>query len=333
MNANADVDVDGWESGHRAAYGCGAWERACRQGALLAGWYEEQDRGLGAPTPRRFHAHSGPRAKWPWGSGPHTVGLLLWRAAHDAGILVDEILLADTLRYCDPAAVPLAAGPLPDAARMGGIGVGSAESVAGIRHVLQAHVAPEHLQPRPAGARLTVGYRVREVLATPDWERGDWPAALVPARQAMGRADDLRERGTWEPTARERSTGARIGLDREPADARPVPGGRASGWRARAARLVHLADALSTDADTLPRDSQGTPGPLAQVLVATARACERLRTSAEEVGRLWAAEPHEPADPASWELAHVPDALRVQTEETDDLVRAVAVFLWVLACS
>ncbi|WP_393074129.1 hypothetical protein [Streptomyces sp. LN704] len=333
VNVNANMDVDGWESGHRAAYGCGAWERACRQGGLLAAWYEEQERGLHAPAPRRTHARSGRRAKWPWGSGPHTVGLLLWRAAHDAGILVDEVLLADTLRYCDPEAVPLAAGPLPDAARMGGIGVGSAESVAGVSHVLRAHVATELPQPRPAGVRLTLGYRVRELLATPDWERGDWPATLVLARQAMGRADDLRERGTWQPTARERSTWARIGRDLEPAGERAAPGGRGSGWPARAARLVDLADALSTDADTLPRDSQGSPGPLAQVLVATARACDALRASAEEIGRLWAAEPHEPADPASWELAHVPGALRVQTEETDDLVRAVAVFLWVLTYS
>ncbi|MFD1275254.1 hypothetical protein ACFQ51_37970 [Streptomyces kaempferi] len=162
------------------------------------------------------------------------MGLLLWRAAHDAGILVDEILLADTLRYCHPEAVPLAAGPLPDAARMGGIGVGSAESVAGVRHVLRAHVAAELPRPRPAGVRLTLGYRVREVLATPDWERGDWLATLVLARQAMGRADDLRERGAWQPTARERSTWARTGLDREPAaNAPPRETGCRAGRRGR----------------------------------------------------------------------------------------------------
>ncbi|MFG2478753.1 hypothetical protein [Streptomyces fagopyri] len=337
VNVNADVDVgmdvDGWESGHRAAYGCGAWERACHQGGLLAAWYEEQERGLDAPAPGRFHARSGSRAKWPWGSGPHTVALLLWRAAHDAGILVDEILLADTLRYCDPAAVPLADGPLPDAARKGGIGVGSAGSVAGVRHVLQNHVAAEVPQPRPAEARLTLGYRVREVLATPDWEGGDWPATLVLVRQAMRRADDQRELGTWQPTARERATWARVGPDRRPADEPAAPGDRPPVWPARAARLADLADALSADADTLPPDSQGSPGPLAQVLLAAARACDGLRTSTEEVGRLWAAEPQAPADPASWELAHVPPALRVRTEETDDLLRAVDVFLWGLTYS
>ncbi|MFD8420783.1 hypothetical protein [Streptomyces sp. NPDC059668] len=333
VNVNMDADVDGWESGHRAAYGCGAWERACHQGGVLVAWHEEQERGFGAPASRGFRAPLGPRAKWPWGSGPHTVALLLWRTAHDAGILVDEVLLADTLRHCDPAAVPLAAGPLPDAARKGGVGVGSAEAVAGVGHVLRAHIEAELPGPRAAGVRLTLGYRVREVLATPDWDRGDWSAALVLARQAMGRADDLRERGAWQPTARERSTWARVGPDRKPDDERAAPGGRVSGLLTRAARLVALADALSTDADTLPRDSHGGPGPLAQVLVTTARACDALRTSADELGRLWAAGPREPADPSSWELAHVPDALRIQTEETEDLLRAVDVFLWVLTCS
>ncbi|MFJ8008342.1 hypothetical protein [Streptomyces fagopyri] len=332
MNVGMDVgmDVDGWESGHRAAYGCGAWERACHQGGLLVAWHEEQERGFGIPAPGRFHARSGPRAKWPWGSGPHTVALVLWRTARDAGILVDEVLLADTLPYCDPTAVPLAAGPLPEAARTGGIGVGSAASVAGIRHVLRNHVAAELPQPRPAEARLTLGYRVREVLATPDWERGDWPATLALARQAMGRADDRRERGTWQPTARERSTWTRLGLDRKRVGERAAPEDRAPGWPARAARLADLADVLSTDADTLPRDGQGDPGPLAQVLLAAAHACEGLRTGAREVGRLWAAEPHPPADPDSWELAHVPGALRARTEETDDLLRTVDVFLWSL---
>ena len=326
------MDVDGWEAEHRAAYDRGAWERACDQAGLLVAWYTERDLGLGAPAPRRFHADPGPRPKWPWGSRRHTLGLVLWRTAHDAGFLVDDVLLVDALRHCGPRADTLTAGPLPDAARTAAVGVAGAESVAGIGPVLRAHLGADPRQPRPGGVRLTVGYRVRELRATPDWEGGDWPAALALVREAMRRADDLRDEGRWHPTARERSAGARIGLDRGPAGGPTASGGRTPSWTARASHLVGLAAALAAAADTLPDDGRGRPGPLARVLGATADACAGLRTSAEEVRRLWTDEPDEPADPAGWELSRVPGALRVQTEETEDLVRAVSVFLWILAC-
>ncbi|MGW2964577.1 hypothetical protein ACWDGI_39820 [Streptomyces sp. NPDC001220] len=342
MDADLELDADGWESRHRAAYGRGAWERACRQGGLMVAWHQEQDLHFGALTARRFASDPGARVKWPWGSGQHTLGLLLWRTAYDAGILVDEVPLADVMRYCDPAAAALAAGPMPDAARVGGIGVGGVEAVAGVRPVLLAHLTPDLPRSAPAGVRptATVGYRVRELLATPDWDRGDWPAVIALARQAMQRADALRERGTWQPGARERTLCGRMSLDREPADGSGAPGGRAPSWLARATHLVGLADVLSGGADVLsgaaggiPADGGGPPEPLAQVLDATARACAGLRTSTEEVRFLWEAEPEEPRDPADWELTHVPDALRVQTEETRELIRTLSVFLWVLACA
>ncbi|WP_371476953.1 hypothetical protein [Kitasatospora sp. NBC_00315] len=326
------MDVDGWESGHWGAYGCGAWERACRQAGPLVAWHREQGLGPGAGVPGRLSTDPAPRVKWPWGSGPHTVALVLWRAARDAGILVDEVLLADTLRYCDPGADPLADGPLPEAARNGGIAVGSAEAVARIGHVLRIHAAADLPRPRPAGVRLTLGHRVRELRATSDWTQGDWPAAVALAREAMRQADDLRERGAWLPTAGERSAGRLTGLDRALAGEPGASGGRTPVWPARASRLVGLAAALSAAADSLPRDDHGGPGPLARVLDGTALACAGLRTSAEELTRLWEAEPREPADPAAWEESHVPGPLRTQTEETEDLVRAADVFLWLLAC-
>lgn len=324
--------MNGWESRHWAAYGCGAWERACHQAGLLIAWYEEQGLLLGAPPARRFSARPAPWPKWPWGSRRQNLGLLLWRAAHDAGILVDQVPLADTTRFYDPGARPLADGPVPEGARTGGIGIGSAESMAGVEPVLRAHLAADLPRPRPAEVRPTLGYRVREVRATPDWQGGDWPAALVLAREAMRRADDLRQQGTWQPTAQERSTGTRTGLDRELTTRHTTTADPAPSWLTRASHLLHVTASLSGAADTLPRDSHGNPGPLAEVLTTTARACARLQPSTAEVERLWAAEPHPPANPASWEPHHVPDALRDQTEETEDLVRATAVFLWLLAC-
>ncbi|MFF3413601.1 hypothetical protein ACFYW9_02755 [Streptomyces sp. NPDC002698] len=332
------MDMNGWQSGHRAAYGCGAWERARHQARLLVAWYDEHDHGLGTPRPRRFPADPGPRVKWPWGSARHdTLGLLLWRAAYDPGILVDQVLLADALRYCAQGAEPLDTGPVPEAARTAGIGVGSAASVAGIRHVLQAHVDAGLPRPRPGGVRLTLGYRVRESRATPDWDLGDWPTALTQARRAMGRADDLRERGTWKPTDHERSTGARIGHGLEqPARSPAASGHPAPGWLERASRLTATADTLTAAADTLLGAGRDDASPLVTVLGTTADACARLKTDSEEIGRLWAAEaPREPPDRAArevaWELSHVPGALLEQTEETEHLVRALAVFLWVLA--
>lgn len=339
------MDTNEWEPGHRIAYGCGAWERARHQARLLVAWYDERDGGLGPRMSPRFSTDPGARVKWPWGSTRHdTLGLLLWRAACDPGILVDQVLLADALRYCAQGAEPLDTGPMPEAARTAGIGVGSAASVAGIRHVLQAHVEADLPRPRPAGVRLTLGYRVRESRATPDWDLGDWPTALTQARQAMGRADDLRERGTWKPTDHERSTGARIGHGLEqPARPPAASGHPAPSWLERASRLTAAADTLTATADMLTATADTLLGagrddasPLVTVLGATADACARLKADTEEIGRLWAAEgPREPSDRAAWEVAwelsHVPGALLEQTEETEHLVRALAVFLWVLA--
>ncbi|MFD5814248.1 hypothetical protein [Streptomyces sp. NPDC127038] len=103
-----------------------------------------------------------------------------------------------------------------------------------------------------------------------------------------------------------------------------------------------MSAALSGAAGTLlgsrPEDesrgdaSWDDEGPLVKALGSAADACARLGASTEEIGRLWAAEePYEPSDRASWQLSHVPAPLLVQTEETEDLVRALAVFLWVLA--
>ncbi|MFF2365286.1 hypothetical protein ACFVU0_21700 [Streptomyces sp. NPDC058122] len=343
------MDRNGWEPGHQVAYGCGAWERASHQARLLVAWYDERDGGLGPGVSQRFSADPGARVKWPWGSARHsTLGLLFWRAAYDAGILVDRVPLADALSYCAQGAEPLDTGPVPDAAREAGIGVGSASSVAGIRHVLQAHVEADLPRPRPAGVRLTLGYRVRESRATPDWDTGDWPAALARARRAMGQADDLRERGTWRLTDQERSVGGRLGRDLERSLGTPAASGHpAPSWLERASRLAATAAELSGAAGTLlGAGREGTmpdgagwgtggrddAGPLVKVLGATADACARLSASTEEIGHLWEAEePHGRSDRASWELSHVPCALLEQTEETEHLVRALAAFLWVLA--
>ncbi|MFE2530933.1 hypothetical protein [Streptomyces sp. NPDC059371] len=348
------MDRNGWEPGHQVAYGCGAWERAGHQARLLVAWYDERDGGLGPGVSPWFSAGPGARVKWPWGSARHnTLGLLFWRAAYDAGILVDQVPLADALSYCAQGAEPLDTGPVPDAARKSGIGVGSAASVAGIRHVLQAHVEADLPRPRPAGVRLTLGYRVRESRATPDWDLGDWPGALARARRAMGQADDLRERGAWRPTDQERSAGGRLGHDLERSLRTPAASGHpAPSWLERASRLAATAAALSGAAGTLlgagreeatrdgmRRDDAGwgsdgrdDAGPLVRVLGTAADACARLSSSTEEIGRLWEAEgPHEPSDRASWELSHVPGALLEQTEETEDLMRVLAAYLWVLA--
>ncbi|MFJ8989172.1 hypothetical protein ACIRQH_02120 [Streptomyces sp. NPDC102279] len=330
MSDDANVDEVRWESAHRAAYGCGAWERARHQADVLVAWHTERSAGFGEPVRRA------PRVKWPWGSGSSesAMGLVLWRLALETGVLVDQVLLTDAVRFCEPGATSLPAGPLPDEAWAGGIGVAGAESVAGVGRVLQAHVADGSAQsPRGTAAQATVGRRVRELRATPDWDGGDWPAALTLARRAMRQADDQRGQGTWRPTARERTVAARTRLDREPALEATRLRHPAPPWPARARRLLRLAVVLSTAADALPSEDGSDPSPPARALSATADACALLRTSIEEIEHLWAAEPRVPADPADWELSHVPEALRTQIEETEHLVRAAETFLWMLACS
>ncbi|MFJ1705935.1 hypothetical protein [Kitasatospora sp. NPDC088346] len=292
------MDTGAWETRHGTAYGCTSWERACRQGDLLVAWYDERQIGRRA------------RPKWPWRSALNTeVARLLWRTAREGGSLVDDVPLADAARY-DAAESPTEAG-----------------------RVVRAHLADGTPRHRPPGSAPTLGYRVRELRATPDWEHGDWTESLTRARRAMRRADDLRASGAWRPTAEDRSAGRRTGLDRDPpgsttaAPADPVPG-----RLGRASRLVRLGPVLSAVAGTLSCADGGRPGPVAEVLEAAARACEALRAGTEEVERLWEGRSHEPADPAEWELSRVPPALKDQAEETEDLLRVVAAFLWTLAC-
>ncbi|MFF0188462.1 hypothetical protein [Streptomyces sp. NPDC005244] len=336
MSDDADADGARWESAHRAAYGCGAWERARHQADVLVAWHTERSAGFGAPAPVRPVVRRAPRVKWPWGSGSseNATALVLWRVAQETGVLVDEVLLVDAVRYCEPGATSLPAGPLPDEARGGGIGLGGAESVAEAGRVLRAHVADGSApSPRDTAVRATVGGRVRELRATPDWDGGDWQAALTRARRSMREADDLREQGTWQPTARERAVAARTRPDREPAfDAarlsRPAPD-----WPVRARRLLSFAVVLSAAADSLSSAEGPDASPVARALSALADACALLRISTEEIEHLWAAEPQLLVDPATWELFHVPKALRTQIEETEQLVRAAEAFLWMLACS
>ncbi|GAA4984721.1 hypothetical protein GCM10025734_07750 [Kitasatospora paranensis] len=205
--------------------------------------------------------------------------------------------------------------------------------MARIRDVLQANLAADLPRHHPVEVQRTLGYRVRELRATPDWEHGDWPALLALARQAMQRADDLRAAATWQPTDHDRFVAGRTGPKLERATAPAGPAGPGPSWLERASRLVRAGTALAATADALPSADDGRPGPLAEVLGATALACAALRTSAEEIERLWRTEPREPADPEIWERARVPHALQVQTEETGHVVTAVAVFLWLLACS
>ncbi|MER8185962.1 hypothetical protein [Kitasatospora sp. NPDC094015] len=328
------VDRDTWEAWHRAVYGCGAWERACRQAELLVAWHDLQGFALGGSAVRAG-ARPGPRVKWPWRTGPFTVGLLFWRAAHDTGVLVDRATLVDALRLCEPAATALAAGPVPDDADLHWAGIGSVAAVAAVGRVVRAHLADGEQQ-----FAVTLGHRARELRATPDWDRGDWQTPVLLARRAMGRTDDLRAAGAWRPTAEERSAAGRTGPDLERVTARtPVPADGPPAWVVRAARVARLGPALTAVADRLPGGADGRPGPLAEVLGAAAGACAWLSTGADELAREWEWErergssPDRPADPQAWELAQVPAALRTQIEETEQLLGAVGVFLWQVVVS
>ncbi|MGW2112379.1 hypothetical protein [Streptomyces sp. NPDC001948] len=67
------------------------------------------------------------------------------------------------------------------------------------------------------------------------------------------------------------------------------------------------------------------------VLSGHAGACRQLRESAEDIERIWAAEPAQPTDLSYWDLAHVPTSLWEQTENTKTLIHELRTWLEVLA--
>jgi hypothetical protein len=197
-----------------------------------------------------------------------------------------------------------------------------------LTEVLRPHATADLATPHHIGPSRTVGYRIRELRASPGWSKGDWPIGHDLARTYMNRAWEYRSSGRWQVTAADLAAVRAAGLDREPVyDYPPTPDTPSPSWLQKAHRLVTLACTLRTAADMVPRTADGYIAPLAMVLDGVGGACSHLRESVQEVERLWAAEPTEPADLASWELSHVPGPLVTQTDQTTYLVHELATWL------
>ncbi|MFE7267587.1 hypothetical protein ACFU9B_37035 [Streptomyces sp. NPDC057592] len=109
--------------------------------------------------------------------------LILWRAAHNHDVLVDEVVLGTLPRYYHPAsALELLRGrPMPATAEKV-VNRLSPELLHQTAVILGSHALVDAAKPHHVGPSTTVGYRIRELRSTPGWLEGDWQEELKLAR-------------------------------------------------------------------------------------------------------------------------------------------------------
>lgn len=280
---------------------------------------------------RRVHAR--PRLAREWNAALRAVAVVLWKTALERNVLVDHVVMADTMQYATSDGFSrLLAGPQPlevrerftEEPRHTRLGVvKTIEHVlddvpAQLDAVLREHAYADNDTPHSTLPPRTVGYRVRELRATPGWATGDWKGSLDLLREDQAKAWDWLQSGRWRVSPEELSA-ARIVSGVKPAayDFPPLPRGEHPSWLQRAYHLLSVGTAISEVERTVPRGPDGYLRPLSQVLGGAIGVCAELRVSADEVERLWAREPGQVADPEYWDLLHVP-TFSVRAEHQDE---------------
>jgi len=295
-----------------------------RQARLLFDWDMEHERGIDAQERLRL-IYDRPAVEGEWAAQRRLIAVLLWRAAHDRDVLVDEVELSTLPSYYAPARARLLLdGPVPAAGRETVQGLPSSPDL--LQHVaaiLSRHAVLDLKRPHRVGPLTTVGYRIREIRATPGWSEGDWTVAAALARRSRRTAWEMSSTGRWRVSPVDLQAAAQACPATDPVYDYPcVPVGRDGHrlWLQEAYWLVTFGAALGAVADTLPRTAAGSIGPLAMVLSEHAGACRLLRESVDEIEAAWAAEPENPTDLSYWDLSHVPVPLVEQSIETGALI-------------
>jgi len=311
-------------------------------------WHMEAACGLDAQD-RLRQVYSRPAIEQEWATERRAMALVLWRAALDHDVLVDDAVLADAGTYLTLSKSGMAAvtaQPLPEDVHraappdnrvMDPDGTGqvvramSPEFMSRLAALLLPHTSADVADFRSAPSRIgplrTVGYRVRELRSTPGWIKGDWPDMIKDTRADMATARDQLQSGQWQVSPGDLAAGRAVGLGQPVYDYPPAPAGALPSWLQQAFYLLHLADTLRTVAATVPRAADSKPAPLAMVLTSAAATFGHLQESTREIERLWAAEPELPPDPMHWDLTHVPITLRRETDGLAQLSRALTEWL------
>lgn len=300
---------------------------------VLFDWDMEHERGIDAQD-RIPLVHARPAVEREWAAQQRLAALILWRAAYDHDVLVDEVVLDTLPKYYNPAAAPglLRDGPVPAAARKV-LDRLSPELLHQTAVILGSHAVVDTAHPFRGGPSTTVGYRIRELRSTPGWIEGDWEAGLKLARGYRERAWQQRADGRWQVTEADLRAAAQASPDTPQYDYPALPAGPDGYrlWLQDAHYLLAVGSTLTAVADTLPRTAKGYISPLAMALSGHAGACSQLRESAEDIERIWAAEPVQPTDLSYWDLSHVPASLWDQTQGTKALVDELRTWLGALA--
>ncbi|MFF8618124.1 hypothetical protein [Streptomyces sp. NPDC015350] len=274
-----------WESRHRVRYGCGSWACAMAQARACFEWEMDHERGLDLQD-RIPLVHARPALEREWAAQQRLVALILWRAARDHDVLVDEVVLHTLPRYYNPGPglELLREGPVPAAA-----GRALDELSPDLLHqaavLLADHAFVDTAAPHRGGPPTTLGYRIRDLRATPGWIEGDWTTGLDLARGYRETAWQKRADGRWQVTQDDLRAAAQASPDTPAYDYPALPAGLGGYrlWLQDAHHLLAVADTLAAVADTLPRTADGYTGPLAwscPVTPVSAASCARApRTS------------------------------------------------------
>uniref|UniRef100_A0AAU2V851 Uncharacterized protein n=1 Tax=Streptomyces sp. NBC_00003 TaxID=2903608 RepID=A0AAU2V851_9ACTN len=298
-------------------------------------WDMEHERAIDSQDRLRL-VYAQPQVEQEWSAQKRLAALILWRAAYDRDLLIDDVELSSIRSYYNPTLGPrlLHDGPSPAVATKPMDGGGPfSELLHQVAVILDPHAVLDTRKTQRVGPSTTVGYRVRELRSTPGWFEGDWKTDLTIARDYRESAWQKREDGSWQITPEDLQAAAQASPAEPAYDYPTVPIGPDGYrlWLQGAHHLVMVGTTLSAVANTLPRTADGYLGPLAMVLSGHAGACHSLSESANDIDRLWAAEPVQPRDLSYWDLSYVPDSLREQTEEIKTLIHELRVWLAVLA--
>ncbi|MFG2716929.1 hypothetical protein ACGFW5_01260 [Streptomyces sp. NPDC048416] len=321
--------VEAWDGQHQVAYGKCAWERAAEMGDYLHCWHVERTLGLVDGRARKRYEKKNKGFQDAWRTERSVLALLLWRTALKYDVLVDRVLLTDTLSRTEqnlfaaelPTA-PFGITPVPNSTIDLNVFERSSQWLTDLGHNYEKPDVP--IVP-------SIGHLVRDLRATPGWTFGDWAGTLDRARNHI----DLARTFSTTVGAGDRAAIKRAGLDQEPsydypAATEPFDDLHPS-WLQRAYRLITLAATLRTVTTAAPPGGHFVSEVLAVAFTSNADAYEALAETVQELEQERAAQalvPDETPTPyGDWQTQTVSSAMWKQVEALESLARDLVSFL------
>jgi hypothetical protein len=311
-----------WEERHQDWYGRDPWDRATRHANVLLTWYLDHTKRLSDALPWAKERKRDERGAF---------ALVLWRTARERDLLIDHTSLADILERCDASQSTRLLEERPSARAYRVIQAPERLARGTLRYL--SRIVEGHLQAVEAHDRsmpaASVGYRVREVIATPGWTFDAWSQSVDDAYTGMRVARNLHMNGPVRISDSVLAKAGHIGLETTPAydkPAEPAAGDpQHPSWLQRAHHLLARATDLDVAADTFERGGESA-GMLDFALRRCADALESLQETVRDLEREWASASSnpKPMPHVTWESLYVPSSLHPWLTKLERLVADLA---------